>query len=160
MKPFYIIFICLEDPFEANLPVYSFENLCLQNKEISLGDGTRKVFINAEGSRVDQPIEFVAFLDFLKNGDTNSELTRTLDRAVKKAILKEEWEVEYMTLAMKLHEERKEAREEGRKEGRIEEKIQFAARMIEQGYSEEQILSLGVTEEQLQEARNLLTVEE
>lgn len=156
LKNSYIIFICLGDPFHSNLPVYTFENLCLQNREISLGDGTRKVFINAQGSRIDQPKEFVAFLDYLKNGETNSELTRILDCAVKKAILKEEWEVEYMTLAMKLNEERK----EGREEGRLEERLYFAVQMLKQGFSDEQILSLGVTDEQLQEAKNLLAAEE
>ena len=33
LKNSYIIFICLDDPFGYNLPIYTFRNYCQQNKD-------------------------------------------------------------------------------------------------------------------------------
>ena len=43
-----MIFLCLDDPFDENLPLYFFENKCLKDeKEIKLNDGAFKLFFNA-----------------------------------------------------------------------------------------------------------------
>lgn len=47
LKRSYVIFICIQDVFKGNLPVYTFANLCLENREFSLQDGTQKIFLNA-----------------------------------------------------------------------------------------------------------------
>lgn len=120
LKKTYIIFICLSVPFSDNLPVYTFRNICLQNKEIFLDDDTIKVIINAKGNRIGLSDELCDFLDYLKTGSTNSKFTRKLQGAVETAIERKKWRVEYMTLAMKMLEEREEGREEGRAEGRSE----------------------------------------
>lgn len=36
LKESYIIFICLDDPFEAELPVYTFERKCKESEEVEL----------------------------------------------------------------------------------------------------------------------------
>ncbi|MGN0170451.1 MAG: Rpn family recombination-promoting nuclease/putative transposase [Lachnospiraceae bacterium] len=56
-----------------------------------------------------------------------------------------------------INEGRAEGRAEGRTEGRTEERMEMIARMIEKGFPVETILSLGVTKEQLQEAKNRLS---
>lgn len=38
LKDTYIIFICLNDIFHKGLPVYSFENVCCEDKDIKLND--------------------------------------------------------------------------------------------------------------------------
>lgn len=45
------MFICTEDPFGKNLPIYTFENTCRENTNVLLGDETVKVIINAQGDR-------------------------------------------------------------------------------------------------------------
>lgn len=34
LKLSFVIFICLKDPFGYGLPVYRFENICVQNRDI------------------------------------------------------------------------------------------------------------------------------
>ena len=104
LKNSYIIFICLDDPFGYNLPIYTFRNYCQQNKEIELGDATAKVIINAKGSREGLSDDMIAFLDFISENKTNSEFTKKIKQAVNDAIEHKEWEVEYMTMYAKLQE--------------------------------------------------------
>lgn len=112
LKRTYIIFICKDDPFKKagkNLPVYTFENRCREDLNISLGDEAVKVIINANGSRENLSKEMIAFLDFLQSGMGNSPFTRELQAAVESAKSHKEWEVEFMTLYAKILEERDEA---------------------------------------------------
>ena len=43
----HVIFICMEQIFENDLPVYTFENLCLEDKETKLNDRSYKYFFIA-----------------------------------------------------------------------------------------------------------------
>lgn len=110
LKKTFIIFICLNVPFPGKLPVYTFNNICEENKSIYLDDDATKVIINANGNRAGLSHDMCAFLDFLQNKAPHSEFTEELQRAVEKATNNEEWEVEYMTMAMKIQEEREEAK--------------------------------------------------
>ena len=40
LKESYIIFICTFDPFKQGNPMYTFRNLCIENKELELEDKT------------------------------------------------------------------------------------------------------------------------
>ena len=40
LKESYVVFICTFDPFYQGKAQYTFENLCLENKGLRLGDGT------------------------------------------------------------------------------------------------------------------------
>ena len=51
LKKSYVIFICLEDVFGKNLPVYTFNYICEQDYSVRLGDEATKVIVNAAGSR-------------------------------------------------------------------------------------------------------------
>ena len=117
LKKTYIIFICLENPFKEsgkNLPIYTFENICLQDNEIKLKDDAYKVIINAAGDRDNLSDNMCAFLDYLQGKDAESKLTKDIEKSVDKAIERSDWRVEYMTLNAKIMEEREEAREEER----------------------------------------------
>lgn len=123
LKKSYIIFICLSDPFGRNLPIYTFENRCVQDDTITLGDDAYKVIINADGNRDGLSDEMKHFLDFLQGKDSDGKLASELDKAVKDVISKKDWEVEYMTLYMKYQEER----EEGAIEATIKTAREFGA---------------------------------
>ena len=101
LKLSFIIFICLKDPFGYHLPVYRFENICVQNKDILLRDEAIKVFINADGDLTGLPEDLVAFLQYLKGKVVENELVRMIEAEVEKARKHEEWEVEYMTLYLR-----------------------------------------------------------
>ena len=97
LKLSFVIFICLKDPFGYNLPVYRFENICVQNREILLKDEASKVFINADGDLTGLPEDLAAFLQYLKGKVVENELVQRIDNEVEKARKHEEWRVEYMT---------------------------------------------------------------
>ena len=48
LKDTYIIFLCLDDIFGKELPVYFFENICREDKSLKLNDRAFKVFFNAK----------------------------------------------------------------------------------------------------------------
>lgn len=102
----FIIFICLTDPFGKNLPIYSFCNICEQDKTLKMNDGAHKIVVNASGDRNGLSDEMCAFLDYLKTKRVGSPFTERLQTAIEIAKAQREWEVEYMTLAMKIKEER------------------------------------------------------
>ena len=101
LKLSFVIFICLKDPFGYGLPVYRFENICVQNREILLKDEAIKVFINADGDLRGLPEDLAAFLQYLKGKVVENELVQMLDNEVEKVREHKEWEVEYMTLYLR-----------------------------------------------------------
>lgn len=116
LKKSFVIFICLEDPFEKGLHVYTFENHCKECPGLLLGDETTKVFVNAAGTANDISDEMQEFMDYLQGLGIKNEFTRKLEDEVVKARAHKEWRVEYMSLILRDHEMRAEGREEGREE--------------------------------------------
>ena len=64
----FIIFICTFDAVGKNKPMYTFENLCIEDKNTPLQDGTRKVIINAEAFNNTKDNDLKEFLEYLKTG--------------------------------------------------------------------------------------------
>jgi len=46
LKESFVIFICTDDPFDKNMPVYTFETVCLENTEVQIDDKIHKVIYN------------------------------------------------------------------------------------------------------------------
>ena len=115
----YVIFICTEDVFGHGRHMYTFENRCLEDFDISLNDGTKKIFLNpiADMSSIEEDLR--NFLQYLKNGKISDDFTRELDQEMVMAKSNKAWEVEFMTLNLLLNEKLKEGLEEGRAEGRL-----------------------------------------
>lgn len=51
------------NPFDKNLPIYTFSNRCKEMTDLELGDETTKVFINPYGDTKELTEEVKAFLD-------------------------------------------------------------------------------------------------
>ena len=120
LKKSYVIFICLTDPFNQGLHIYTFENRCKECLDLQLGDETVKVFINAAGTAEDVSNEMAEFLRYLREGAGNSPFVKKLDCAVRKARDHVEWRTEYMSLQLKFYDIWDEARDEGWEEGHKE----------------------------------------
>jgi len=133
LKLSFVIFICLEDPFRRELPVYRFENICVQDHSILLKDEAIKVFINADGDLTGVPEDLADFLRYLKGEAQNGELVQMIEQEVKKARTHEGWEAEYMTLYLRDQENQEIGMERGLKIGRAEGEAIGEARGIEQG---------------------------
>ena len=120
LKESYIIFICTFDPFDMDKPQYTFENFCVEEKSLRLGDAAKKLFFNTKAyEKADDP-DIRAFLKYVGGQSSDCDFVRMLEKKVKEVKANKEWMVEYMTLLMREQEIREEARAEGRKEGRVE----------------------------------------
>ena len=117
LKESYVIFICTFDFFEKGRSVYEFENVCLEDSEIKLNDGTHKIFLNTKGDKSDINEELKSLLEYFDGSEPESELTRKIDRKVIAARKNERWRREYMSYQMELDRQYRNGREEGIKEG-------------------------------------------
>ncbi|UTC63579.1 Rpn family recombination-promoting nuclease/putative transposase [Treponema sp. OMZ 787] len=95
----FIIFICLFDVIGKNRPVYTFENLCIEDKNTPLHDGTQKVIINAEAFEKTEDKELKEFLEYLKTGKVNSEFTREIEKMIQTVKNNEQARQEYRLLS-------------------------------------------------------------
>lgn len=126
LNPTIIIFICPFDPFDAGRCLYTFENLCIEDKSLRLKDGARKIFLNTKGSVGDVDAGVRAFLAYVDGVLSNDALVREIDEEIRRIKQMEEERVSYMTFAMKIMEERK----EGRKEGQQAERAAILRRLV------------------------------
>ena len=81
----YVIFICPFDVFSGGRHIYTFENFCKEDKDIRLGDGAVKVFLNSESGMEDVSRELRAFLDYVAGRKSEDSFVMRLEEAVKEA---------------------------------------------------------------------------
>ena len=113
-----IIFLCLNVPFEGNLPVYTFENMCAENTQIRLKDKAKRIVLNASGVRDRLSDNLKALLDYMVDRHAkNSPLIEEIDAAVDVVIQKQDVKEEYMRYNLFLMDAKDEGRAEGRAEG-------------------------------------------
>ena len=122
----YIIFICTFPLFSDTLHKYTFKNICLENHNIELNDGTTKLFLSTRGTANDisKPLQY--FLDYVDGKSPADELVLEMDSVVDKVRHSKEWRLEYMTLEMELRRQRKEGKAEGKAEvvlGMLQDKL-------------------------------------
>ena len=140
LKPSFIIFICPFDLFGRGRHIYTFENICKEEREIFLGDGAVKIFLNAD-SRMDDVSEgLAAFLDYVAGRETEDSYVKKLKDAVKQAKKNREWRHEYMTLLMRDRE--------NIEKGTLQERRRIIIKMIGQGFNDMQIMSVCETNEE------------
>lgn len=97
----YVIFICPFDVFGKGRHIYTFENICKEDHTLLLGDGTTKIFLNADSEMNDVSGELTAFLDYVVGKKSNDSFVKKLEKAVEEAKKNREWRHEYMTLLMR-----------------------------------------------------------
>ena len=119
----HVIFICMNDIFKNGLPVYTFENICMENKKTKLNDRDYKHFFIAPtcAKMVKNP-ELKAFFELLISNNSSNEFTSNLKKYVDDAKHNMQWRHEYMTW------ERIQAY--ARDEGRLEKAVENAIKTI------------------------------
>lgn len=98
LKCSFVIFVCTFDLFCEGRHIYIFENRCIQNPELSLGDQTTKIFLNTKGAMDDVTPEMKKLLNFIDGKGPEDDFTRELDEAVQSVRKDEKWRLDYMTL--------------------------------------------------------------
>jgi len=120
LKPSYVIFICQFDIFNKGRHIYTFENICKEDRDVFLGDEAVKIFLNTDSRQDDVSRELMAFLDYVAGRESEDDFVQRLAEAVEKAKQNREWRHEYMTLLMRDQENIEKGKIEGRAEGIIE----------------------------------------
>lgn len=145
LKKSYVIFICTGDLFGKRLPVYTFENVCLEDKSLRLGDEAIKVIINPDSDRTGLSEEMNSFLDLLVGKKATKGVAKEIAAVIASARKDKRWEGDYMTFDMKLREERE--------EGRIEGRIDMLADLVRKGKlsKAEAAAEAGLTEAEFEE---------
>ena len=107
LKKSFVIFICTYDPFGKGRRVYTFENRCIEDTSIALGDEAKKIILNAKGTVGEVNEELGNVLSYMDGSAPNSEYTRALDKAVEEIRSDEKWRREYMVLNEMMRESRR-----------------------------------------------------
>lgn len=91
LKRSYVIFICTFDLFGKGRHIYTFENRCIQDYELALGDETTKIILNTKGTMDDISPQMKHLLDYIDGLEASDEFTRELETAVKTVKNNEKW---------------------------------------------------------------------
>ena len=152
MKESYIIFICMFDPFGADIPIYTVKQTFAENEKLIFDDKTHKIFYNVKAfEKIANDVETKAFLEYLCKHQSTTKFTQSLETAVYRNRNNQNWRKDYMTLAYNLslaaEKAAKKAREEGISIGRNEgislgaqqKAIETAKKFLAMGLSVEQV---------------------
>ena len=164
----YIIFICTFDPVGYDLPKYTFRNICMEDRNIILDEGTAKVFLNTQSSKIEMSLELAALFEYIKTKEATDQLTQKIDDLVHRAREKEQWRKEYMwhrdayetdikreVYGVGHADGKAEGKVEGQKEGREMERSLLIHNMSSSGVSVEAISQM--TSIPLEEVREILS---
>ncbi|MBC6720816.1 Rpn family recombination-promoting nuclease/putative transposase [Treponema sp. Marseille-Q4130] len=120
----YIIFVCLFDAIGKGKPLYTFENICLEDRQTLLQDGAKKVIINAQAFMQAEDTELKGFLEYLKTGKTNTEYTGRIETMIQAVKHNEQARQEYRIMSALEMDAREEGIQQGIRQG------------IQQGFSD------------------------
>ena len=144
LKENIVIFICLNDPFNKKLPVYTFENTCRENNSVKLEDKTLKVFYNCSQWRKAKTEEMRQLLKFLLTNKADNDLCRKLEEKEKKIKMTARAYKEYMDYCMLCDSFKQEGYEQGVEDGVIkgveQEKLEAARNMLAENDSVEKVV--------------------
>ena len=161
MKESYIIFICMFDPFGADMPIYTVKQTFAENDKLVFDDKTHKIFYNVKSfEKLSNDVETKAFLEYLCKKQSTSKFTESLEHAVYRNRNNQLWRNDYMTLAYNMYRAAEaaaakaaaEAREKALKEGREEGRNEGIA------IGEKRGISLGITQAKLETAKKFLSM--
>jgi len=92
----YIIFICLDDPFNEGRYKYTYRNRCDEDFNLILNDGVTRIFLNVSGTKGNVTDDVKNFLNYLITNKAADALTTNIDNAVELQRESEKGEVIYM----------------------------------------------------------------
>ena len=128
MKESYIIFICMFDPFGADMPIYTVKQTFAENDKLIFNDKTHKIFYNVKAfEKIANDVETKAFLEYLCKHQSTTKFTQSLETAVYRNRNNQNWRKDYMTLAYDMYMVAEEAAKEAAKKA--------AKKAFENGFS-------------------------
>ena len=110
LKESFVIFLCLEDIFGKGLPIYTFQSICAEGRNLLLGDLTTKVFCNAlKYDKMPAEKLRIFFKFLLENKPDETDFSKTLSEKVTRAKIPEDTKRIFMTLQQEITLAAKEA---------------------------------------------------
>lgn len=126
LKHSFIIFVCTFDLFGEGRHIYTFENRCIQDLGLKLGDATTKIILNTKGTMDDIEPKMKKVLDFIDGKEATDDYTKALKEEIESVRKNEKWRLDYMTLQMRYQEKY----EQGIEQGIEQSKRQMALKML------------------------------
>ena len=151
LKPCYVIFICLHDPFGLGEPVYSFE-MVDEKLGLQLGDGSFTIILDVKGSKEKTPKELEAFFTYINTESVaeDDEFIKEIHQRVEEANNDAEV-IEIMTLAEDARFREMIAYEKGEQSGSAQREQEIARNLIALGLPTEQIIkATGLSPEKIE----------
>lgn len=143
----YIIFLCLFDPIGSNRAFYTFENICREDKSISLRDGARKIILNADAFQQVENPDLRGFLQYVVTGEVTTEYTRRIDDMIRTIKVSEQMRKEYRILPAVIMD----AIDEGLQQGLQQKAVQAARNLKRLGISIDIIVqATGLSKEEVE----------
>lgn len=96
----YVIFICTFDPFRQGRHIYTFENICCEDKNLKLNDGAVTIFLNAKGKINDISPELKAFLDLIMGRSSDDPFVMEIEKQLEFAKHNSEWRRDFMIMSI------------------------------------------------------------
>ena len=151
-----IIFLCLFDPIGRNRALYTFENICIEDRSIPLRDGARKIILNANAFQQADNEELRGFLRYVVTGEVSTEYTRRIDDMVRTIKVSEQMRKEYRILPAVIMDAIDEGVERGKSLGIAEGMSIGMAKGKSLGIAEGK--AEGSRQKALETAKNLLNI--
>ena len=138
-----LIFICTFDPFDRDIPRYTFQYTCDEDPTLKLQDGSLRIFLNATANHLDSlDQKLQAFYHYLQEGVVESELARTISESITTLKNNSLERRHYMTWAVKMADARYDGYDEGYEKGisiglergAYEKALETARSMLEDGF--------------------------
>ena len=137
LKESIVIFICKFDPFGEGLSKYTFENICNENKELYLKDGTSKVFFNTKDYYKERSEDAKSFLEYIeKEKSSENNFVKKIEQKIRNIKENKEWRAEFMTILMREQEIARDNFEKGMAEGVIRGREEGIAEGVIKGRQE------------------------
>ena len=99
----YVIFLCLDDIFHKDQPIYTFKSVCLEDSTLVLDDKTTKVFCNAQKYDKMPAEKLRTFFKFLvQKKPDETDFSKIINEKVLKAKITEDSRRTFMTLEQEI----------------------------------------------------------
>jgi len=171
----YVIFICTFDPFNKGRHVYHFENRCIDDTALVLGDETHKCFFNTRGTDIIDPKldQVLTFLDTAMPVNDDNPLVEAMSSELARIKSNTEWEAEFMNLYLRdkekyqqgveqgilrgLQQGMQQGMQQGEANGKAKEQLEIITRMLGQGLKTDDIfLYTGIPMDRIAEVQQSL----
>ena len=118
LRDSHVIFICLEDIFKNELPISTFENICIEDNKTKLNDRSYKHFFIAPiCAKIMEDEEIKSFCEFLISNKAKNVYTSDLNKYVIDAKHNMQWRAQFMTWERQRTYDFNAGKNEGREEG-------------------------------------------